>query len=165
MRRIVGIVAAVIMLSSLPGCAVVEEISAPAEPELLFSSRAQISAPGTEIGCVFSRYEGGLANITILSPAEIQGMSYDWTGDHFLISFSGLSVKSEKCMLPDTSFAVVMVDALHAAEKELSETGEGEYTGNLGGKAFSITTDPETGRILSLHVPYCGISAEFFDDI
>ncbi len=148
----------------LSGCTAGLERAAE-NPVLHFRSRVEVRAGEKEVSCTLSRYQGGLANVTVLSPPEVQGLRFDWDGAGFSLSFASLSAHWEQEPLPADSFAPALLAALDAAEKGLSQHAPGEFAGVCGGKAFTLTADPETGRVLSLSLPYEGISAIFYDDI
>ena len=165
--RIVPALLAFAVVLTFAGCSAVQEMVKPADPVFLFTCRAQVQAAGQEITCTFTRSEGEMASIGILSPQEIQGLSYDWTGTGFSVSYAGVTETSAECTLPGDSFAPVLVKAMNAAAREggLSQGEEGNsYAGSFDGKGFTLTADPQTGNILTLSVPSSGISAEFFYD-
>ena len=171
MRRAFRIVPGLLVLAAMlitSGCSAVREMAKPAEPVLLFDCRARVQASGQEITCTFTRSEGEMARIGILSPQEIQGLSFDWTGTGFSASYAGVTETSAECILPEDSFAPVLIKAMNAAARDgglAAGNEENSYAGSFDGKVFTITADPQSGHVLTLSVPSCGVSAEFFYDV
>lgn len=131
--------------------------------EFQFDCRADIRYPGGNVLCSFQRTGPENAEIEILSGGP-EGLTWSWNGNRFAALYRGLSVESGRCLLPADSFGAAIEHALDQAEKPdaLTPTHDNEFSGNAG-YDYTLTADPETGKILTLSIPECGIDAEFYD--
>ena len=128
-----------------------------------FDCKAEIHYPDGSVTCSFQREGPQNAQMEILSGGP-EGLCWSWGGDGFALLYQGLSAAGENCPLPRDSFAAVLVNTLDQAEKmdSLTPTHDNEFSGNAG-YDYTLTADPETGKILTLNVPECGVKAEFYD--
>lgn len=128
-----------------------------------FDCKAEIHYPGGSVTCSFQRTGPENAGLEILSGGPA-GLSWSWSGNGFTALYQGLAASGENCILPQDSFASVLVNTLDQAEKtdSLTPTHDNEFSGNAG-YDYTLTADPETGKILTLNVPECGVKAEFYD--
>lgn len=156
-RRIVAAVLALCLL--LGGCAG-RRIRAE-DLDFTFDCIVDVSAPAGNLKCSFRRTGAQNATVRVLEGGP-QGLSFCWSGGGFSQTYLGLAAEHETCVLPRDSFAAVLVETLDGAEKRGALTGTRDN--EFSGKAvydFTLTADPETGKILTLSVPECGFRAEF----
>ncbi|MBW7573708.1 hypothetical protein [Caproiciproducens faecalis] len=129
-----------------------------------FHCNADINYDGEKIQCAFSRDAPGRASVQFLS-GNLNGLTYDWSGENFSISYSGISAKSEECVLPDTSFAVILLQILDYSEKSetLVKTHGDEVSGSMNGVDFTMTADRTTGQIQTICVPQRNLEVQLHD--
>lgn len=161
MRRFF-IAAAAVLFLLLNGCAANSKIEAE-DLDFQFDCKAEVHYAGGSITCSFQRTGPENAELEILSGGP-EGLSWNWSGNGFTVLYQGLAAAGENCVLPQDSFAAVLVHTLDQAEKtdSLTPTHDNEFSGNAG-YDYTLTADPETGKILTLNVPECGVKADFYD--
>lgn len=96
----------------------------------------------------------GVVSIALDSPEDLQGLSCFWQGDHFKMTYQGLSVEAKECPLLDTSFAVLLLHALNGIRKPTSLTASGNnaFEGIEDGMPFTVTAGPD-GTVQSIEIP------------
>ncbi|MVB10646.1 hypothetical protein CAFE_13420 [Caprobacter fermentans] len=125
--------------------------------------KANVHYSGGSVTCSFQRLGPENAALEILSGGP-EGLCWNWNGDGFTATFQGLAAGGKDCVLPQDSFAAVMVHTLDQAEKpgSLIPTHDNEFSGNAG-YDYTLTADPETGKIKTLSVPDCNVTVDFYD--
>lgn len=129
-----------------------------------FHCKANITFADERITCDLSHTAPGMASMQLLS-GDLSGLNYYWSGEDFTVSYCGLSAKSDECVLPQTSFALLLLQTLDYAQKGgvLTRTHGDEFSGSLNGIDFTITADNSTGRIQTIAIPRNNIVAELYD--
>jgi hypothetical protein len=152
---------AVLLLIVFAGCSRAEVKAE--EIDFHFQCDVNIVSGEQKINCCLNRTSPGIVSLKIAS-GDLNGMTYDWSGEDFSITYCGLTAKSESCVLPTYSFAEVLKQTLDCAEKSgsLTKTHGNEFSGNLNGFDFTLTTDGD-GRIQKITVPGRNFSAEFYN--
>ncbi|MCI1964564.1 MAG: hypothetical protein LKJ17_00280 [Oscillospiraceae bacterium] len=160
MRRFL-IAGAVVLCLLLGGCAS-PKVEAK-DLDFQFDCKAEIQYPEGSATCVFQRTGPKNALIEIVSGGP-EGLCWSWSGNSFSLLYQGLSATGQTCVLPQDSFAFVLVHTLDQAQQtdDLTPTHDNEFSGNAG-YDYTLTADPATGKILTLNVPECGVKAEFYD--
>ena len=161
MRRTWIAFLAVLLLVAFAGCSR-KEIRAE-EIDFHFQCDANIVSGEQKINCRLNRTSPGIVSVKV-SSGDLNGMTYDWSGEDFSITYSGLTAKSEGCVLPNYSFAEVLKQTLDYAEKSgsLTKTHGNEFSGKLNDFDFTVITDGD-GRIKKITVPGRNFSAEFYN--
>lgn len=161
MRRTRFAFFAVLLVMVFAGCAQ-QEIKAE-EIDYHFQCDVNVVSGEQKINCHLNRTAPEIVSIKI-SSGDLNGMTYDWSGEDFSITFCGLTAKSESCVSPNYAFAEVLKQTLDYAEKSgsLTKTHGNEFSGNLNGYDFTLTTD-EDGRIEKIAIPGRNFSAEFYN--
>lgn len=152
----------VLLLQLLPGCA---RQSLKAEDLVfVFSCRIDVESDCGDMKCDFVRAGPQSAGIKVLSGGA-EGLSYDWNGSGFTVGYAGLSAENDSCVLPDTSFASLIVGCLDRAQQKdaLAQSREGEFSGNSAGFHFLLRADTSTGKITELSVPEKNLKAKFYE--
>ena len=162
MRRIAILLLSILIVFSVTACTA-QNIQAK-DVDFAFHCKANINCNSEQISCDLSHTAPGMASIQLLS-GDLNGLNYYWSGDDFTVSYSGLSAKSDDCVLPQTSFAVILLQTLDYAQKSgaLTKTHGNEFSGNLNGIDFTITADSGTGHIQTISIPHSRITAELYD--
>lgn len=152
---------AILLMLPLSACA--KTISHPADPVFVFESDVQITAGDQTYECRLSRQEPKTTAITISEPEELSGMIWNWNGEDFAVSYAGLTVDREKCILPSNSFIAQLAKTLDAAAspESLTTSGDGLYYGSLNGENFTVAADLHTGTLTELEIPGRSIKAVF----
>ncbi|MFU0833703.1 MAG: Secreted protein [Oscillospiraceae bacterium] len=133
------------------------------ELDFQFDCKVDVHCSAGDFTCSFQRTGPKIASLKVISGGA-EGLSWNWNGNGFTLLYQDLVVNHENCPLPPDSFAYVLVETLDEAAKPdaLTPTHDNEFSGNAG-YDFTLTADPETGKILTLNVPEYGISAQFYD--
>ncbi|QEY34125.1 hypothetical protein FL966_03170 [Caproiciproducens galactitolivorans] len=162
MRRIFCIFAFLVLVLPLAACS--SPTVQAAEIHFSFQCKADVNTNGEQFLCNLSRTAPGRASVQVLS-GDLDGLSFDWDGDGFSISYKDLCAKSEDCVLPDTAFASVLVKVLDYAERSdsLTSGADGSFTGTFEDKDFTITVDKNTGDIQTLVIPETNLSVKFYN--
>lgn len=152
----------VLLLQLLPGCA---RKSLKAEDLVFaFSCRIDVKSDCGDMKCNFVRSGSQSVGIRVLSGGA-EGLSYDWNGSRFAVGYAGLSVENDSCVLPDTSFASLLVGCLDRAQQKdaLAQSREGEFSGSFDGFHFLLRADASTGKITELSVPEKNLNVKFYE--
>lgn len=162
MRRIIAVLFPLLFLILLAGCA---------KPELkaediivTFQCKADITCNGQKTTCSFSRAAPGIATLQLLT-GDLSGLTYFWSGEDFSISYGGLTAKSEECVLPKTSFASLLQQAIDCTEKSgaLTKTHGSEFSGIAPGFDFTVNVDENSGQIQKISIPKYSIDASLYE--
>lgn len=129
----------------------------------LFFCKAEITAGETKTICTVERTAPGIIRFSVLQPEDLAGMGYYWSGDSFSTTYAGLEAQSDTCPLPQANFAVILQETLdYASRSDVLTAGENNtFMGEFDGCAFTLTADPETGRLVNLTVPQKNFTAVF----
>lgn len=162
MRRTAYCLFAIFIIFSVSACKA-QEIQA-ADLNFSFQCTADIDYNSEKIVCAFSRNAPGRASVQFLS-GDLSGLTYDWSGEGFSVSYSGISAKCDDCVLPDTSFAVILLQIMDYSEKSgsLVKTHGDELSGSMNGTDFTMTADRKTGQIKTISVSQRNLTANFHD--
>jgi hypothetical protein len=162
MRRTTIFFFAILIIFSCTSCSS-KDIQT-ADLNFAFHCKADIISEGEKMKCDFNYTAPGIASIQLLS-SDLSGLNYYWSGGDFTVSYVGLSAKSEKCVLPEKSFAVILLQTLDYAQQEgaLTKQKGSKFSGSLNGAGFTITADSGTGQIQTISIPGKGIQAELYE--
>lgn len=162
MRRIILLLFPVLFLFLFVGCAK-PELKAE-DIDFSFQCKADLTCNGQKTTCAFSRAAPGIATIQLLT-GDLSGLTYFWSGEDFSISYSGLTAKSDECVLPETSFASILQQTIDCAEKSgaLTKTHGSEFSGSASGFDFTVTVDETSGQIQKVDIPKYSITANLYD--
>lgn len=162
MRRMVFLLFPLLFLFLFSGCAQ-PELKAE-DIDFSFQCKADVTCNGQKTTCLFSHSAPGIASVQILS-GNLNGLTYFWSGEDFSVSYSGLTVKSEECVLPQTSFASVLQQAADSSEKieTLTKTHGNEFSGIAPNFDFTITVDEKSGQIQKIDIPRYGMTVELYE--
>lgn len=163
MRRLIRILVTGLLLAALTGCSN-QRLMKPSDIDFTFSCKVGLAVAGQNMTCTLTRNGPEDAELRVLS-GGLEGMGCNWNGNGFVLTYQGLAAKSDSCVLPQTSFAKVLIQVLDCASKPgaLTRSRGNEFSGKAQGDDFTLTSDPATGRILSVSVPERGINAGFSD--
>jgi hypothetical protein len=161
MRRTVVAFLSILFLFMFVGCSK-KEIKAE-EINFNFQCKADVACGEQKITCELNRSAPGIVSIQILS-GDLKGLVYNWSGEDFSVSYSGLAAKSEDCVLPKASFAVILKQMFDQAATSgaLTKTHGNEFSGNFNDCDFTLVTNG-IGQIQKISIPHRGISAELYD--
>ncbi len=162
MRRIAVLLSSFLFAFLFTACSP-REIKA-ADIDFAFHCKADITCGEEQITCDLSHTAPGMASIQILS-GDLNGLNYYWSGQDFTISYCGLSAKSDDCVLPETSFSLILLQTLDYAQKSnvLTRTHGNEFSGSMNGIDFTITADNNTGQIQTISIPHNSVMAKLYD--
>lgn len=160
MRRIVLILLPLIFL--LSSCA---QPGLKAEDIVFsFQCKADVTWNGQKTACAFSRSAPGIASVQLLS-GDLSGLTYFWSGQDFSVSYGDLTSKSDECVLPPTSFASILQQAVDSAATDgvLTKTHGDEFSGSAPGFDFTVTVNEKTCTMQKIDIPRYGLTAELYD--
>ena len=149
------------VLSLLTLCAC--SYAKPVDPVFAFEARTKVTIGEKQYACSLTRSAPQSARLTVSEPKELDGMTWFWSAGGFSVTYAGLTIDPEQCVLPDGSFIPLILKALDAAcvEDALTTSGDGVFFGSVGGENFTLTADRSSGRILELEIPGKGLRVEF----
>lgn len=135
----------------------------PADPVFNFEAQTRVTMGEKQYACSLSRSAPQSARLTVSEPKELDGMTWLWSAGGFSVTYAGLTVNEEQCVLPENSFIPLLLKALDAASVQdaLTTSGDGVFFGSVGGENFTLTADRSSGRILELEIPGKNLHAEF----
>ncbi|WP_101696680.1 hypothetical protein [Clostridium minihomine] len=151
-----------VCLFSLFGCS--SAISQPAvEPILNFQAKANVTMDKNQYVCNLDYSAEQGAQLTLLVPQELEGMSWSWDKRVISIAYEGLTVAQDSTVLPDTGIIPLLLESLDAAAvpNALTTSGDGLFFGSTQGHNFTITVDRRSGQVKQLDIPERGFKAIF----
>lgn len=124
-------------------------------PVLTFEAKANVSMGKSRYVCQLQYSAGQGAQLTLLEPQELEGMTWAWDRKILSVSYEGLTVSQDNMALPQTGMIPMMLESLDAASVEgaLTTSGDGLFFGSSEGNNFTLTADRRTGQIKQLAVP------------
>jgi hypothetical protein len=148
----------------VPGCSAGHKTMAPEEIDFVFSCKIDVASRDGNFTCAFNRAGKRDASVAILSGSG-EGLKWYWSGNTFRQTYNGLSAENETCVLPEKSFASVLVNALDLAEQRgtLKRTDGNAFSGSMDGGTFTITADGNTGKIVAFSMPDRSLNITFRD--
>ena len=158
MRKVLAIAGCILFLAALSACSTATIKST--DIVFAFTCSAHVTTENGDVSCTVTRAAPQSASITVLSPKELNGMTYTW-GDDFAISYAGLATNSTNCTLPQSSFAAQLIGVLDAASKQdaLTSVNNSTFTGTFDDGAFTLTVDSTSGHFQQIEIPRYGIRA------
>lgn len=164
MRRCLSVCMVILCLVFLFACSSTQREIQAQDINFTFACKIDAACPNGNIVCSFNRAGQKDAAIEILSGSG-KGMKWYWSGDGFTQTYQSLSAKSENCVLPECSFASLLVKALDCAEKPnaLESSGGNVFSGSMNGCNFTLTVDGSTGNLQTLSVPDWNVTIKFHD--
>lgn len=134
-----------------------------AEPVLTFQANADVTMNKSRYVCRLQYSAGGGAQLTVLQPKELSGMTWVWDQKLLSVSYEGLTAPQEGVLLPQSSMIPLLMASLDAAAVSggLTTSGDGLYFGSGGGHDFTLTADRRSGWIKQLNVPEEGLTVVF----
>ncbi len=169
MRRLIGI-AAVFTLAlgvffSCASCSESDPLTAD-ELQMAFTANAVISQDDTAITCRVTRTQEGLATVAVLSPQLLAGLAFEWQGDGYAITYSGLVCETQQPFLPSSCFASALIGALDQAANPENLTLQSEnggstiFTGTCPSGDFTLEADSATGVVQKINIASLNLTAE-----
>lgn len=130
-----------------------------------FECDADLTYRDMQVKGHLTRLTTGTLTLDIDEPETLKGMTMQWDGETVSVKMYGLSFGLDPAAVPETALGRSLLAALDAA---LHPSGEGKVTenglvtnGEAAGGTFTITSDPETGSLLSLELPSAQLKATF----
>lgn len=162
MRRF-WVASAAVFFLLLCGCSIGEPKIRPEDIDFVFSCKADVSAGGQSFTVELNRAGPLNATVKIVSGSG-SGLAWYWNGQNFAQTYQGLSAESDRCVLPQGSFASALVDTLDEAEKQgsLTRVGGNVFSGSSKDGDFTLTADGSTGSITKIEVPGWNVSASLY---
>lgn len=104
--------------------------AAPALPTA-FATKAWVKTGQIELTCTLERRLLGVYTAAVISPQEIEGLTFSLEGEVLKISFEGKEYEIPPSELPETSFFSMLVSALDASMRVESLTAQKQEGGFL----------------------------------
>ncbi len=160
MRRVLLILLPLLFL--LSGCSQ-PELQAE-DIDFTFQCKADVTYNGQKSACAFSRSAPGIATVQLLS-GDLSGLTYFWSGQDFTVSYGELTSKSDECVLPPTSFAVILQQAVDSAATNgvLTKTHGNEFSGHAPDFDFTVTVNEKTCKMQKIEIPRYSMTFELYD--
>lgn len=149
----------------MPGCSVAKtKTEAPSSIISGFSCDITLSYSDMSISAHMTWPSAGVCCIEIKEPASLSGMTLNWSGGEFSLSYMGIEVPFSEEILPNAGFAEGIVNSLEAAvqetEFEIIKSGN-EYIYSAIGKSgdYSLSFDENSGNLTGISVPSINLDA------
>ena len=161
MRKAFSLLFILLIIGGLSACAVTPQVKAD-NIIFQFTCKAKIKMQDKEYSCCINRSAPQTASITLLAPDTLKGMTYNWNGSNFSMTYQGITAEHDSCVLPETSFSSLMIRVLDAANKTdiLKRKSSNEFTGTLDDADFTITVDQSSGYIQQIQFPKYNLHAD-----
>lgn len=130
-----------------------------------FRCTAEMDYSGQHYVCELTCPGGGGFTAKLSQPALLDGLTMNWDGEGFILSYLGIERRLDGSGLPDTAFAEAVRNALQAAAGQLMDGADkGGYVLEGGSDSGDYTlTFSSDGYPASLTVPALDLSVAFRD--
>lgn len=112
-----------------------------------------------------TRETAGMLTLELTQPETLRGMQLRWDGETATVKLHGLSFGVDPEALPASGFGKALLSSLDAATGSVPGTYDDEGRCRTAGHGasgdFTLTSDPETGYLLSLTIPSLHLTATF----
>ena len=166
MKKRLLIIPALILLIIMPCCqAAKTETEAPRSIISGFSCDITANYNSMSISARMTWPSAGVCCIEIKEPIPLSGMTLNWSGGEFSLSYMGIEMPFSEEILPDSGFAEGIVNSLEAAvqetEFEIIKSGN-EYIYSASGKSgdYSLSFDENSGILTGISVPSINLEAD-----
>ena len=111
----------------------------------------------------------GICRLSVQEPSELEGLTFDWTGDALSLQYKGLNWDLEADALPSTAFAAALMKCLDiAAKKDGLETQSIQQDrvttrGYCDAGEFQLVYDQTRNQVISIELDALDLTAEFSD--
>lgn len=124
-------------------------------PVMNFESKANVSVGKSQYVCTLQYTAGQGAQLTLIEPQELEGMTWVWDQKILSVSYQGITVAQDNLALPQTGMIPMLLKSLDAASVDgaLTTSGDGLFFGSGEKNNFTLTADRRTGRIKQLAIP------------
>lgn len=124
-------------------------------PVMTFESKANVSVGKSQYVCKLQYTAGQGAQLTLIEPQELEGMTWVWDHKILSVSYQGITVAQDNLALPQTGMIPMLLKSLDAASVDgsLTTSGDGLFFGSGEKNNFTLTADRRTGRIKQLAIP------------
>lgn len=131
-----------------------------------FRCMADVEMKGEKYVCQLTVGSSGSFKMVVDDPVLLKGMTMDWNGEEFLVSYMGMEWNLGNDSLPNTAFATSIRNVLSAvATGQYQSTGNGnDYTVGGGSDSgdFKLTMSSD-GYPKALTVPSLELNVTFRD--
>lgn len=162
LARRLAILFCLVFLFLSAGCST-PHLQPAAEPVLTFQANADVTMNKSRYVCRLQYSVGEGAQLTVLEPQELSGMTWVWDQKLLSVSYEGLTAPQDGVLLPQSSMIPLLMASLDAASVSggLTTSGDGLYFGSGNGRDFTLTADRRNGWVKQLTVPDEGLTAVF----
>lgn len=124
-------------------------------PVMTFDSKANVSVGKSQYVCRLQYTAGQGAQLTLIEPQELQGMTWVWDHKILSVSYEGITVAQDNLALPQTGMIPMVLKSLDAASVDgaLTTSGDGLFFGSGEKNNFTLTADRRSGQIKQLSIP------------
>ena len=163
-RRLACLLLPLTLLLCLCGCSRMGKKAVQEPVTTNFSCDVDVQYGDMTVKGHLTRSTAGTLCLEITEPATLNGMTMDWNGTDVSIKLHGLTFRVDPETLPQGALGKGLLNALDAAlgikDGQLTETGW-STKGEVGGNAFEIFSDPQSGKMLSVSIPSMQLKATF----
>lgn len=130
-----------------------------------FSCTAELDYSGQHYVCTLTCPGGGGFTAKLSEPSLLNGLTMNWDGEGFVLSYLGIERRLDGSGLPDTAFAEAVRNALQEAAGQLMDgSDKGGYVLEGGSDSGDYTlTFSSDGYPASLTVPALDLNVTFRD--
>lgn len=166
LKRHIPIILLIFLVIMLPSCSGGRtESKAPQNIISGFSCDMTVKYNNMSISARLTRPSAGVCCIEIKDPVPLSGMTLNWSGGEFSISYLGVSVPFNEEILPDAGFSEGIINSLEAAvretEFEIIKSGSNYIYSAIGSSGeYSLSFDENTGVLTGISIPSINLQAD-----
>lgn len=134
-----------------------------------FTAKMSVNIDDKQYDCDISRTDGNITKIIITSPDTVSGLTYEYRGEGYTISYNDKVAEGDYPYLPDSSFSEILTDILSSVSsgnslgKSYSVSGSSCFDGECESGDFKVTVSNDTGFIQKIEAKDYKIEYTFSD--
>ena len=128
-----------------------------------FTAQAAICYKEMDVAGQFSCSTDGRVTMVFSQPRSLDGVTLGWNGNEMQMQLGGMTIAVSEDSMPDGGLIRCLTEVLASAEPKKSKKNGEDYvvSGEVEGRAYTITCDGATGLPKSLSVPDEELEATF----
>lgn len=118
-----------------------------------FEANMAVYIDDKEYDCEFTRNDENIAQIKVIYPDEISGLTYNYRGEGYNITYNNKTIDGTYPFLPDSSFSEILINILSSAsnkttlDKKYSVGDSTCFSGTCEEGQYNIIVSNNTGYI------------------
>lgn len=163
LRRFVCLMLSLVFVLTFCSCAKRKKAEQPVTTG--FECDVDVQYQDMDVKGHLTRTSAGTLRMDVTEPATLNGLTMEWDGNDITLKLHGLSFGVNPDAIPQSALGKSMLEAFDAA---LGIRGSGKVTkdgvsttGQSAAGQFELTSDPDTGALLTLKIPSSELTATF----